>query len=246
VLAEGQLVLTGPDGVVDPRGPGSSPRIAAAEAGELAGLIARAARVERLRRALALAERAAARSFTVFGPPVTVEIGREPRGTGGADCATAATGPIEPGIDPAARPLEHCDVLRLSLANGSSRAQDVTVLYVDRSFRVSVLWPLPGQGNRIEPGTRRTAALQLLNAEGIALEELIVIAVPAEAGRPRTDLAHLADDATARSAEASATGEFLAAATDPDRTGRSFATRPSAPDPITVYRTAVTVRAPEN
>lgn len=244
VLAEGMLVLTGPDGVVDPRGPGSSPRIAAADAGELAALLSRAARVERLRRALSLAERAAARSFSVFGPPVAVEIEREPRATGGPDCAAAATGPAERPVDPAARPLDHCDVLRLHLSNGSRRAQDVTVLYVDRSFRVSVLWPLPGQGNRLEAGTGRSVALQLLNAEGIALEELIVIAVPAVEGAPRTDLSHLADDVATRGGMESATGDFLAAAIDPDRASRGFGALPAAPDPLTVYRTAVTVRSP--
>ncbi|MCC6305627.1 MAG: caspase family protein [Rhodobacteraceae bacterium] len=246
VLDEGALVLTGPDGVIDARGPGTSPRVTAAEAGELAGLLGRAARVERLRRALALAERAAARSFTVYGPPVAVTIAREPHATGGAECARAASGPLEPGIDPARRPLAHCDVLRLALANGSRRAQDVTVLYVDRSFHVSVLWPLAGQGNRLEPGTRQEVALQLLNPAGIALEELIVIAVPAAEGAPRTDLSLLADDVTLRDLASSATGDFLLAAIDPGPTLRDFPAAPAAPDPITVYRTAVTVRSPQS
>ena len=244
VLAGGVLVLTGPDGVVDPRGPGSSPRLAPEAAGDLPDLLARAGRVERLRRTLTLAERAAARSFTVLGPPIRMEVERIAGRADGGDCAEAA-GPAERPFDLRAQPVAHCDELRLHLSNGSSRAQDVTVLYVDRDFRVAALWPLPGQGNRIEGDTGVRVRLQVTNPDGLALEELIVIAVPAVEGRPRTDLSGLADPVRVRGEE-TALESFLRAAIDPDAPTRSFAARPAAPGPVTVLRTALAVRATDD
>lgn len=243
VLAGGALVITGPDGVVDPAGPGSSLRLGPDRAGEIAELLARAARVERLRRTLGLAERAAARSFTVFGPPIGMEVERL-AGTPGAEGCGPAAGPAERPFDLRAQPVGHCDELRLHLTNASSRAQDVTVLYVDREFRTVALWPLPGQGNRIEAGTTARVRLQVTNAEGLALEELIVIAVPAEEGRPRADLSGLADPVRVRGEE-TALESFLRTAADPEAPTRSFGARPAAPDPVTVLRAALAIRAPE-
>jgi hypothetical protein len=243
VLADGMLVVTGPDGVVDPAGPGSSLRIAPADAGEIAELLGRAARVERLRRTLALAERAAARRLSVFGPPIRMEVERIGGRADGAGGCLPADGPAQRPFELRATPAGHCDELRLHLSNGSSRAQDVTVLYVDREFRVVALWPLPGQSNRIEADTTARVRLQVTSPGGLALEEIIVIAVPAEEGRPRTDLTALADPVASRGA-GSALEAFLRGATDPDAPTRSFGARPAPPDPVTVLRAALAVRAP--
>lgn len=245
LLAEGALLLTGPDGVADPAGPGSSPRLR--EPAALPGLLARAARAERLRRALALAERAAARRFSVGGPALRLEAERIPGEARGQDCSGAAAGPAEAGIDLAARTLEHCDAVWITLTNASGRAQDVTVLYIAADFEIVPLWPLPGISNRIEPGERARIGFRVSAPGGLALEELVILAVPAEPGRPRTDLSALArEGGAARSLAPSPLLDFLAAAVDPGRAARGFtpAAAPAAPEALTVLRTPLAVRAP--
>ena len=203
---DGTLALAGKDGVLDPHGPGSSPRLSmdGAEYPALAmsDFLERAARTSRLRRALSLAEDGAAGGFSLFSTAVgqSVAIAR---------AAPASDGCAEPDTDPQGQSgqqlhVSHCDQVWLTLSNVDLIAQDVTVLYVDRDFHVSVLWPDPGYSNRVAYGEAQEIGMLIQNPETsdgtrrTGVEELIVISSPARDGAPRTDLSALADPVQTR------------------------------------------------
>jgi len=217
ILTGGQLALAGSDGVLDPDGPGSSPRMGA----DPAGFFERAARVHRLRRALALAESQKPVSFSMAGAGVVQKIEHEAGNPGANGCndPVAGVGPFE-----VARPLGHCDRLWVSLTNTSGTAQDVTLLYIDRDFNTSVLWPEPGLSNRIATGEMQEIGLEIRLPDNLpGQEELIVIAVPAQPGSVRTVLTALADPSASRgAADAPALQQYLEAAADPAAASRSF------------------------
>lgn len=229
VLAGGGLALTGPDGVLDPRGPGTSLRLAPAG---MIGALDRAARVHRLRAALGRGGGSGAAALLGAASGLRVEVGHR---QGQADCT---------GVGPETRPVRDghaiapCDQVWLHLRNLSRTARDVTVLYIDSSNTVTALWPTGGTSNRLGFDERAEIGVQIV--EGDALrggEELIVIAVPAEPGAPRTDLTALADPAPSRAADGNANpaADYLLTAADPAALARGF--NLMAPiDPVEVTR----------
>jgi hypothetical protein len=238
VAGGGTLAVTGRDGVLDPDGPGSSPRIALAEGpGAVAAFLDRAVRAVRLQAALARAGGKPGLSLPGAGLKVTAE--RHPAAPGCGDPGPAQ--PLRDGDTVAA-----CDEVWLALANGSTVAQDVTVLYLDRDLGLTALWPDPGASNRIGFGETQRLGLRIVNPDGRAgVEQIVVIAVPARDGAPRTVLTRLADDGTSRAADAGAaspTEVWLAGAAGPDGTSRA-AGLPGPTEKIKVTRLRVQLAA---
>jgi uncharacterized caspase-like protein len=200
-LVDGTLALAGRDGVLDPQGPGSSPRLAlnGTDYPEvvLADFLERAARTHRMRRALALAESSSAGGFSLFSTAVGQSVALASARTDGEECAEPESQPQKQSGK--TLPVSHCDQVWLTISNSDLKAQDVTVLYVDRDFMVSAIWPEPGYSNRVAFGERQEIGLLIQNPDGLpGLEEIIVISSPARDGAPRTDLSALADPAQTR------------------------------------------------
>lgn len=231
-LVGGTLALAGRDGVLDPQGPGSSPRLmlAGAEYPQLAlsDFLERAARTQRLRAALAQAESGGdGGGFSLFSTGIGQVLSHVTGTQAGADCAEPEAEPVQVDTPVSAA---HCDQLWLSLRNSDLEAQDVTVLYVDRDFQVTAIWPQPGVSNRIAFGEEQEIGLLIQNPPGPngtrrgGIEELIVISAPARDGSPRTDLSALADPVQTRdlAAVGGALQSYLGAALAPEETSRDF------------------------
>ncbi|WP_175545243.1 caspase family protein [Thalassovita taeanensis] len=218
-LVDGTLALTARDGVLDADGPGTSPRLVQGE--DLAAFLDRAARVTRLRAALALAEGGGGLAFAMPGAGLKQDLAWL-RGTSEGDaCADPQTDPT-----PITAPITagHCDQIWLTLSNGSSTARDVTVLYVDRAFHITPIWPAPGLSNRIAFGEAQEVGMLIQNpSQRRGAEEIIVLSVPARDGAPRTVLTALADPETARDlTSGDALSGWLGAALTPDESSRNF------------------------
>jgi hypothetical protein len=170
--------------------------------------------------------------------PLSLAVERRP-GRPAAAGGCGAAGPGAPA-DPADG-VAHCDELWLTLTNRSTETQDVTVLYQDRSFRLSALYPVRGLSNRLARGEAARIGLRIDAPDGLAgQEDIVVIAVAAQDGARRTDLTHLAEAAQTRDA-APGLGRALAALLDPE-TARSFS--PPALSPFSVLRQSVRITPP--
>ncbi|MCR8724199.1 caspase family protein [Frigidibacter sp. ROC022] len=243
VLVDGEIAIVGRDGVLDPEGPGSSPRIKVTDGQDvILGFLDRAVRLERLQAALSAAE-GRKRGLSLPGTGLKVEAERLEAAKDGAECG-------EPdGLSMKLKDrgaVSDCDQVWLALKNNSRTAQDVTVLYVDRDMHVVPIWPQDGLSNRVAFGETVDVGLQI-EAAGLpgGVEQIIVIAVPARDGAPRTVLTGLADAGQMRevgAAPGSATEDWLLAAADPE--GQSRAVGPGAkPDPVKVTRIRVVLTA---
>ena len=103
-------------------------------------------------------------------------------------------------------------------------ADALPVLFVDRDLRIVPIWPAGDLSNRIAFGERAEIGL-LLRSDGLdrGIEEIVVIAVPARDGAPRTVLTGLADSGASRDAAAATdTAAWLLAAADPQARTREF------------------------
>lgn len=231
----GGLALTGPDGVLDPAGPGSSVRV---DVGEVPQALDRAARVFRLR--LALDRLRGGGSLLAAMSGLKVEVGHRAGRAGASGCGDPGpqTRPVGDG-----HPIAPCDQLWLHLKNPSATARDVTVLYVDAANHVSALWPTGGLSNRL--GFNETAKVGVQIVAGTAMrgrEELIVIAVPAQDGAARSDLTALADPAPSRAVSDAGTAGWLLAAADPAMAARGFDLTGPA-DPVEITRIEFTYQS---
>ncbi len=185
ILTGGVVALAGAGGVLDPEGPGSSPRITPeeGETPEIAveRMLMQAAHGLRLRAVLA---GASGRSLTDRAAlSMVVE-----RKAAGADCGTVAETVV---YDPAAG-VQGCDQLWLVLTNTGGKAQDVSVLYFAADFAVSPIWPVQNLANRLAPGESVRVGLQIEPTDVAGLEEIWVLAVPVDPDAPRVDLTRLA------------------------------------------------------
>ncbi len=227
VLVDGTVALAGADGVLDPDGPGSTPRVrpepGETEAEALARALDRAAHGLRLRAALL---GATGRSITGKDP---VELAYEirPGRAEGEDCGAA--GPAQPW-DPAAG-AQACDQIWLTVTNRSAKMQDVSVLYLATDFEVQPIWPQQNGVNRLAPGESARIGLQIAAGSAAGLEEIWVLAVPmGEDSGLRVDLTRLAASDTTRGGPADEmTAWFEERLADPDETrNRGFSTKPAA------------------
>lgn len=188
VLIDGTVALAGPDGVLDPEGPGSSPRVELL-AGEtpqqaLDRVLEVAAHGLRLRETLA-----GATGRGVTGKEaLSVSIERRAATPEGQGCGTPS--PAEP-YDPA-KGVSGCDQLWLTVTNTSGKAQDVSVLYFGADFEVQPIWPQSNIVNRLAPGESARIGLQIESGTAAGHEELWVLAVPAGDSPVRVDLTRLA------------------------------------------------------
>ena len=231
ILTGGVVALAGADGVLDPVGPGSTPRIVA-RADETPGdavarVLEQAGHALRLRAVLA---GAAGRSLT-GGPGLEVGYARQP------GCAEGERAPVDPG-----QGLRACDKLWITVTNRAARPVDLSILYFNADFSVAPIWPQRGLANRLAPGETARAGLQIAPDSGFAQEELFVLGVPVDPDAPRVDLTRLAAPSMSRgfaSASGSAVMWFL------DRmdpvTARGFTAKPA----LVLVRQMVRVRPPE-
>ena len=193
ILTQGGVALAGADGVLDPEGAGSSPRIVLqvgeAPADGVARMLAQAEHGLRLREVLA---GASGRSLTGKAA-LSMQIERRAGSVAGSDCGPAGEAAA---FDPAAG-VGSCDQLWLTLTNSGGKAQDVSVLYFAADFAVTPIWPMQNLANRLAPGESVRVGLQIEPGQMAGLEEIWVLAVPADPDAPRVDLTRLASpDAT--------------------------------------------------
>jgi len=239
-FTQGGIAITGPDGVLDPRGPETSPRFFPADNGnittDLHAWIERAAQAFTLRRALALAE-GGHKGFSLGRGGVKIELARKKGQLSGTKCTTK---PAEESTIVSGEALVHCDQLWLEIKNLSTKAQDITVLYIDGAFQIDALWPQGTLSNRLASGETKRLGFQMENwdHDGLGLsafEELIVLSVPATADGPRTVLNALAETSTPRDTDASGLETYLRAATSPDTTTRAISLNTKI-SPLKVHR----------
>ena len=228
ILTDGTVALAGADGVLDPEGPGSTPRIRP-EPGEtpaqaITRTLAQAAHGLALRKVLA---GATGRSLT-GKTPLAMTIDRRPAS---GDCDHP--GPQAP-FDPA-EGVAPCDQLWLTLTNTSGTAQDVSVLYFTADFQVQPIFPSLNLSNRLAPGESTRVGLQIEPGSTAGLEEIWTLAVPASPDAPRVDLTRLAPLQGTR-AYAGASDPmtlWLEGRMDPDTANRGFTLKPA---PLTMLR----------
>ena len=225
ILADGTLALANADGVLDPEGPGSTPRIRL-EPGEtpaeaVARTLDQAAHSLALRAVLA---GATGRSLTGKAP-LTMTIDRR-----------AAVTCDQPGpqtrLDPD-QGVAPCDQLWLTITNTSGTAQDVSVLYFTADFRVQPIYPTQNLSNRLAPGESIRVGLMIEPGSTAGLEEIWTLAVPASPDAPRVDLTRLASPDISRGAAHDPMSDWLAARLDPDAATRGFTLKPA---PLTMLR----------
>jgi hypothetical protein len=231
-LTGGTVALAGADGVLDPEGPGSTPRITA-DPGETPGeavtrMLDQAAHGLRLRAVLA---GATGRALTGKAP-VTMTIERR-AASGGCDTAAA---PV--AYDPA-QGVAPCDQLWLTLTNTGGKPQDVSVLYFAADFAVQPIWPAQNLANRLAPGESVRVGLQVEPGSPPGLEEIWVLAVPVDPDMPRVDLTRLATPQMTR-AFAGGSDEMTlwleGRMTDEETATRGFTLKPA---PLTLLRQVV-------
>lgn len=227
ILTDGQIALAGPDGQLDPTGPGSTPHITLQD-GEPPALaversLARAAHSLRLRRLFASV---AGRSLTAQAP-LKLDWQHKPA----PDCTSP--GPAEP-VDPA-NAVQPCDQLWLGFQNQSGRDLDVSILYFNADFSITPLWPNQGLSNRLAAGESAKAGFQIDANSPTVDEDILVLAVPVEPGAARVDLTSLADPAATRGG-----GNWFSNRLNPDPTTlRSFSTKPAS---LLMIRQTVRIR----
>ncbi|KAF0115835.1 MAG: peptidase C14 caspase catalytic subunit p20 [Rhodobacteraceae bacterium] len=220
ILTEGIIALANADGVLDPAGPGSTPRIIR-EPGETKAqavdrVLEQAAHGLRLREVLA---GATGRSLT---GKVPLDARIAIRAANG-DCDNP--GPVAP-FD-ADMGVAACDQLWLTITNASGSAQDISVLYFTADFRVQPIWPAQNLSNRLAPGESTRVGLMIEPDSKQGQEEIWLLAVPAAPDAPRVDLTRLASTDTTRATPPDPMTAWLETRLDPDATSRGFSLKPA-------------------
>lgn len=225
ILTEGTIALVGPDGLLDPEGPGTTPRVrlepGETEADALDRTLAQAAHGLALR---AVLSGATGRSLTGKAP-LTVTTERR------AATTCDAPGPAAPFN--ADDPVAPCDQLWLTISNASGTAQDVSVLYFTADFRVQPIYPTQNLSNRLAPGETTRVGLMIEPGSPGGIEEIWTLAVPAAPDAPRVDLTRLATTDTTRATPPDPMTAWLETRLDPDATTRGFTLKPA---PLTFIR----------
>lgn len=231
ILTEGTIAFAGADGVLDPQGPGTSPRIRLQPGETPAEAVERfltlAAHGLQLREVLA---GATGRSLT-GAAPITMAMDRRP--AAGACGEVGALAPFDPD-----QRLAPCDQLWLTLTNSGGKTQDVSVLYFTAAFEVQPIWPAGNLSNRLAPGESTRVGLQIEPGSVAGVEEIWVLAVPADPDGPRVDLTRLAAPEMTRDLAGAADPmtAWLAGRMEPEAASRGFALKPA---PLSMIRQAV-------
>lgn len=235
ILTDGTIALAGPDGVLDPEGKNSTPRLhpdlGETEAQALQRTLDQAAHGLALR---AVLSGATGRSLTGKAP-LTVTTTRRP--------ATTCDQPGPAAPFNADDPLAPCDQLWLTITNTSGTAQDVSVLYFTADFRVQPIYPTQNLANRLAPGESTRVGLMIEPGSPGGLEEIWTLAVPATPDAPRTDLTRLASLDATRATPDDLMTAWLASRLDPDATTRGFSVKPA---PLTMLRQIIRIAPMEN
>lgn len=229
ILTDGTVALANADGVLDPDGPGSTPRIRLEPGETPAEAVART--LDQAAYGLALREvlaGATGRSLTGKAPLAMTIDRRAARGT----CGEAA----EPAPFDPAQGVAPCDQLWLTVTNTSGTAQDVSVLYFTADFQVQPIWPSQNLANRLAPGESTRVGLMIEPGSTAGLEEIWTLAVPVDPDAPRVDLTRLARVETTRATPADPMSAWLESRLDPDATSRGFTLKPA---PLTMLRQVV-------
>jgi hypothetical protein len=185
ILTGGRVALAGADGVLDPAGPGSSPRVTPLAGESEIEATARTLETAALGLGLrAVLAGAAGRSLT-GKPALTMVTERRAAAVGCGAVADAIPHDPADGVGP-------CDQLWLTLTNAGAKAQDVSVLYFAADFTVAPIWPVQNLANRLAPGESIRVGLQIEADSPAGLEEIWVLAVPVDPDAPRVDLTRLA------------------------------------------------------
>lgn len=236
ILTGGDVALAGADGVLDPDGAGSSPRITPrdgeTEQEATLRLIETAAHTLRLRAVLA----GMAGRGMLAGGRMTMEVARRPGVVAGDACTR---GPGDPVAHDPAEGVAPCDELWLTLRNGTGSAKDVTVFYVAQDFTVTPVWPARGLSSRLPLGGTARVGLRITpDTPANAGEEILVVAVDADLRGDSTPLAALATPDRLRATGGDATTATVAGLMDPDTTTRAFT---GARPPLTLIRQGLRV-----
>lgn len=232
-LVDGKLAFSAAAGLVDPLGPGSSPRLTLpAEPGAAAEAVEEA--VRRIAKALALQRLAATDSAAAAGLTPEIRIAKARPGTirDGA-CPEGVDDFLAPAPVGDAPQFDDCDVLSVVMKNTGKKSIDVTVLLVGPDFSITPVWPADGAANRIHLGEERTADLLQMEPDPAASteERLVFIAVPG-VGKAHTVFDDLGQEglragASELSPEAAALRDLLA-------TGLDDFSRSAAPQPTRI------------
>jgi hypothetical protein len=178
-LVDGTLAFSAASGLVDPLGPGSSPRLTLPTEPAMAVAVVEDA-VIRIARALAL------QNFGDAGSAVpaleteirvararadTIRDGRCPTDSDAYDAPVAAGAVPEFG---------DCDILSVVMRNTGKKPIDVTALLIGPDFSITPVWPVDGSANRINLGEDKTAELLQMEPDPKASteERLVFVAVP--------------------------------------------------------------------
>ena len=236
VLVGGELALAVGDGVLDPYGPGSSARVRQAagesEAEAVTRVLETAGHSLRLRQALAAA--AGSGRGLMQRPVLEVSVERKPAQRDGQGCGKAGAGvAFEEGGT-----VAPCDQLWLSVRNASSKDQDVTVLYLAQDFQIVPIWPQSRLSNRLVQGEGFRTGLQIDPDTPPGVEEVWIIAVPADPEGPRADLTMLANPGQSRAGAASDAVLWLDRQLDGDAALRGFSAKPA---PFALLRETVRI-----
>lgn len=238
ILTEGVVALAGPDAVLDPDGPGSSPRIwpepGETEAEAVTRVLAQVEYGLRLKK-LMLSGGGKARTLTAR-PVLEVAVETRPAHPMGEACSDA--GPAA-AFEGTAQP---CDQLWLTVKNTSGKDQDVTVLYLAADYTVQAIWPPRRLANRLAHGESLRTGLQIAPDSLPGVEEIWVVAVAATEDGPRSDLTLLATPQVTRGAGAApgnAMADWMDRQLDLEELGtRGFAPKPS---PFNLIRKTVRI-----
>ncbi len=221
-----EFALIGPDGVLDAKGAGTSPRLGVGPTAELAMRLQAVAGRVRLERALAqLGQGGAVSGFSLGTTGPKVGFGVTPGALRAGKCRAGGGAVQEASGSAKAR---HCDILNLRVENPTASMQDITVLYIDAASQISTLWPTQNVSNRLESGGSKALRFGLRNDGTRDLHEaVIVLSVPAEPGSPRTRFTGLGRGDKSRGRNG-AMADYLADLTEPG-TSRNFSLTPNAP-----------------
>lgn len=179
-LVDGKLAFSSAAGLVDPLGPGSSPRLTLpAEPGAAAEAVEEA--VKRIARALALQRLTLADPGAGTALDAQIRIAKaRPDTIRNGVCPENAEDFLPPVPAGDAPQFDDCDILSVVMKNAGKKSIDVTALLVGPDFSITPVWPADGAANRIHLGEERTADLLQMEPDPKASteERLVFIAVP--------------------------------------------------------------------